>query len=128
MSLEDERMKRYIQCNKEISKDTVKVCIFICRNEIDNITERWSSNLSNNLEKKLYRVDKHLAVIYGVNAINGNVQCNHSELNEIAAHSLHGYYRTYQLSIYQNNKGEVIVYPDNRDVPEITDVLKQYFK
>lgn len=121
-------MKRYIQCNKEISKDTVKVCIFICRDEIDNTTEQWSTDLANNLEKKLYKVNKHLAVIYGVNAINGHVQCDHSELNKIAAHSLHGYYYTRQLSIYQNNKGEIIVSPDNRDVPEITDVLKQYFK
>lgn len=121
-------MKRYIRCNKEISQDTIKVCIFICQDEIDNITEQWSSDLSNNLEKQLYKVNKHLAVIYGINAINGNVQCDHSELNEIAAHSLHGYYLTRQLSIYQNNRGEVIVSLDKLDNPEITDVLKQYFK
>ena len=121
-------MKRYIQCNKEISKDTVKVCIFICRNEIDNITERWSSNLSNNLEKKLYRVDKHLAVIYGVNAINGKVYCDHSELNKIAAKTLNGRYMTIQLYVYQDRRGDVIVSPDKIDISEITDVLKQYFK
>lgn len=121
-------MKQYRMCSSNNSQDTVKACILICQDEISNVTTSWSSNLSSNQEKHLYRVNSHIAVIYGITAINGKVHCDHSELNEIAATSLHERYITIQLYVYQDSRGDVVVSPDKLDNPEITDVLKQYFK
>ena len=102
--------------------------MFICQDEISNVPTNWSSDLSSNKEKQLYRVNSHIAVIYGVTAINGKVYCDHSELNKIASNSLNRRYITIQLYVYQDNRGDVVVSPDNIDISEITDVLKQYFK
>ena len=121
-------MKQYRMCGSKISQDTVNAFIFICQDEIRNVTTSWSSGLSSNQEKQLYRVSSHIAVIYGVTAINGKVYCDHSELNEIATTSLNGRYITIQLYSYQDSRGDVVVSPDNIDISEITDVLKQYFK